>query len=172
MSEETKDVSAKAGARRRLIRGAFAAPAALTLFSGSAFAQASNMRCVANAIEKRISAPSNPADTWLRVPVYRLGKDDKRSTWVSGADMPRLKNGHAYLNTGEWQCLNAGSNSGFKTGEKYTNPMLDMAGPKQTRDKFVALRVDASGKIIGVEGLESGGAALSVLCWNSLAGLN
>lgn len=44
-------------ARRKLVRGALAAPTLLTLYSGSAFAAASHLRCLVNA-----NAGPNPAD--------------------------------------------------------------------------------------------------------------
>ncbi|MBK7277582.1 MAG: hypothetical protein IPI08_13850 [Betaproteobacteria bacterium] len=60
-------------ARRRLIRGALAAPALMTLCSGSAFAAAST-RCLANAQTMPQPAPSGTpaADTYLRVQLYKV----------------------------------------------------------------------------------------------------
>ena len=62
-------------ARRRLIRGALAAPALMTLCSGSAFAAAST-RCLANAqtmpqpADSGITTPTG--DTYLRVRLYKV----------------------------------------------------------------------------------------------------
>lgn len=65
----------KASARRRLIRGALSAPALMTVCAGSAFAAASNLRCLRNAA----GATTPPAawgatgpDTFLRVRLYKV----------------------------------------------------------------------------------------------------
>lgn len=64
----------KASARRRLIRGALSAPALMTVCSGSAFAVASNMRCLANANTLPAPAPwgTTTPDTYLRVQLYKV----------------------------------------------------------------------------------------------------
>ena len=65
----------KTAARRRLIRGALSAPALMTVCSGSAFAAASNMRCLANAANAT-TAPADwgrgTPDTFLRVQLWQV----------------------------------------------------------------------------------------------------
>ncbi len=62
-------------ARRRLIRGALTAPALMTVCSGSAFAAASNLRCLANAANATTPPStwgSSSPDTFLRVRLYKV----------------------------------------------------------------------------------------------------
>ena len=74
-------------ARRRLLRGTFAAPAVMTLCSASALAAASNRRCIANQVGYADSALKYPpasasTDTWIRVQLWTLSQ----STLVTPAN--------------------------------------------------------------------------------------
>ena len=177
MSEDVQVQTVEASARRRLIRGAFAAPAALTLYSGSTFAAASNLRCVAN----QVSTPTLPGasgitDLWVRVQLWTLGSGATLSTWVSGADIVALtspKTPMPYLSSSEWQCFSAGSNAGYTVGQKLTSPPSKPGSTLTRNGSYVAVRVDSTGKIIGVVAVDpaSGGSAIAQTCWASFSGI-
>lgn len=170
-------------ARRRLIRGAFSAPAALTLYSGSAFA-ATSLTCVA----RQVLTPVNPnmsasagADVYVRVQVRDKRSGQNRSTWVFGGDLlvaATLTTGQAsnsFLGTDNWYCLTAGNNigntSGFTAGLVYTNSTATAnpgGTPTLTANSYVAMRVDSSGKIVGVT-TSANASAVSRSCWTSFS---
>lgn len=161
-------------ARRRLIRGAFGAPAALTLYSGSV--AAASLTCVA----KRVTNPVNPdrstsatSDIYVRVQVRAKGSGLTRTTWVFGGDVlvaAALGIGQAsnsFLGTDNWYCLTAGSSSGRTAGLIYTNADATTGGtPALLSNAFVALRFNASGQIVGVT-TTAGASAVSRSCWTS-----
>ena len=170
MNNDMKDPTALAVARRRLVRGVFAAPAALTLCSGSVYAAASNQQCLANAAANPVDAPANPAATWVRVEVRKLTSYSNSSTWVSGADLKLLQASDTdppYLSTTQWQCLNS-TMTDFEAKRVYdATPKKGTATP-QPSGQYVAVRVDARGKIIGVQGIQTGGTAMAQSCWTSI----
>ena len=192
----------KPSARRRLIRGAFAAPAALTLYSGSSFA-ALSVTCLGRQLTLPVlAAPVNdpvPAsDTYVRVRLQKftrngtgagteLGSNTNRwSRWVQGSDVTAFQAAGRtnYLPTGNWQLFDCGLTSGANVGSTYrTNTLgsiLTSSTPSeltaggsctqiQTGDQWVALRVDASGNIIGTSGLgATSGTSISKSCWTSV----
>jgi hypothetical protein len=169
-------------ARRRLIKGAFGAPAALTLVSGSAYA-ASNQRCLqnVNAMTPPPEAPTPATDTWLRVELWTLGSGGNVSTWVCGADLAPLRapdTNAPYLSSGSWQAVTAGTGSGFTAGQilpdaKTAAPPKTPSGATPVRSgQYVAVRVDSVGNIVGVQGVNTaGGAAVSRVCWASVVGV-
>lgn len=174
-------------ARRRLIRGAFAAPAALTLYSGRAFARAS-MSCVA----KQVANPPTPLptafpgpDKWVRVQLWTVGKDKKLSTWVKGADVVALTSRTAttgaavfsvaatrpYLSSDAWQCFTAGENSDYRVDQRLTSPPTSSNTTLLQNGAHVAVRVDADGNIIGVVGIGTDGSTVANTCWASFNGV-
>lgn len=172
MNENMTDGSAKASARRRLIRGVFAAPAALTLCSGSAFAAASNQRCVANQVEvgkarfPGVLGPSDPADTWVRVSVWKHQNGQSAPNFlVSGTDVVALRGTklpiNTFLTTGQWWDINA--------SKLFT---VNGQAPATTGES-VALRVDAAGDIVGIsDGMTvAGTSAVAKSCWTSFSGV-
>lgn len=180
VNQVNHDPSARVSARRRLIRGVFAAPAALTLYSGSAFAAASQS-CVA----KQVASPppilptaSAVPDIWVRVQLYTLGivpgDETHLSTWVSGVDVDALNAlsaGLPYLSSTQWQAFTANAHSGYVVGQIVSSPPSHThspAGSPLTQNgAYVALRVDANGNIIGVVGINSGGSSVANTCWAS-----
>ena len=174
MNENIQDLPAKDSARRRLIRGVFAAPAALTLYSGSAFAAASSA-CVANQFNNAPSplpVASGAPDVWVRVRLWTLGNGANLSTWVSGADVAALNATSAnapYLSGTAWQCFTAGSASNFSVDQRLTSPPIRPGSTLTQNGAYVALRVDASGNIIGVVGIGSGGTTVAHTCWASFS---
>ncbi len=186
MKKNLKDPTAHVSARRRLVRGAFAAPVALTLYNGSAFA-ATSISCVA----KEIANPTYPtnqgsssADTYLRVQLWTLAAGTP-SNWVRGADVVFLqKSGTSvYITSSQWQCFSAGSSpAGVMIQGNLVNPPVagTIYAGQPTRNNgatvplqngaYVAIRVDTNGNIVGVVGLGTanpGTSAVHQSCWTS-----
>ena len=127
-----------ASARRKLVRGTFAAPVALTLASGSAFAAAS-ASCVARQvnISPARTAALTAGGTWLKVSVYGLNPSSavgagqppvqNSSRWVSGTEILAFaKTGGNFIADGQWYCIscdasatviNAGAEVPVKVGD-------------------------------------------------------
>jgi len=144
VNENMKDGTARATARRRLIRGAFAAPTALTLYSGNVFAASSSLRALNNQLaDPQSPAPELPAqpafpETWIRVQVY---KDSAGVLYVKGSDVFNLPYG-------------CGADRRFFNSLKYTkiadlNTQVDGTGLEPTTN-YAALSFDNRGVIVGV----------------------
>ncbi len=161
-------------ARRRLIRGAFGAPAALTLYSGSALA-ATSLTCVGRRVLNPVNpgpTPSPTADVYLRVQVRAKGAADSASTWVSGADILLVtasQSTNSFLGSSNWLCLSAGSTSGYTAGLIYVDSEArasNKGGDPQPISSYVAIRVNESGQIVGVTDTAQA-SAVSRSCWTS-----
>jgi len=154
-------------ARRQLVRGVFAAPALLTVYSGSALAAGSAMRCLVNQTNTPVTKlVSDSTDLWLRVQLRQTGSSLPFSYWVRGADLQirlGLRNRNTvYLSNSEWQPFNITNNTaGTKTT---TAPIGDV---ESNPPKWAALRLDANGNVVGV-GATGAGSALSGTCWHSV----
>ena len=177
-------------ARRRLIRGALSAPALMTVCSGSAFAQASKMRCLANAA----NATTPPAawgttapDTFLRVQLYKVttrrcnNADNNCAVvdthYIKGADLSLYTRSAAMPNNTQYLQINPGT---YVTIGSPVNPP-----PATSTDKgftttivsegyvnqYVAVRFDSSGVIVGVGVPGSGGQGgmVGMSCWASFS---
>ena len=199
-------------ARRRLIRGAFAAPAAMTLFSGSVAA-----RSAINCVTKRATSPELPpldpvmGTTYVRVQLQKFTgsagatvKSNRTSRWVRGSDIvASLATGKTgYLLGTQWQLYDrdtTGVTSTCGAADTTFNPPSAYAGvgtppgtilnstptengtvsctggsqtitsTAQTGDQWVAIRVNASGDIVGVVGINdlANQTAISQSCWTS-----
>lgn len=160
-------------ARRRLIRGAFGAPAALTLYSGSVAAASFN--CVQKRVANAVNPPSTTASTqdlYLRVQVKGKGSGDTASTWVSAADIALIASrapAASFMGSTDWFCLTAGSTSTYTGLQVYSNADATAAarfGTPVPIDSYVAIRVNASGAIVGVTDQPSA-SAVAQSCWTS-----
>jgi hypothetical protein len=141
MNRVTKGATcAVVSARRRLVRGAFAAPTALTLYSGNVFAASSNLRALANLLDAGGEFPtpdaSDPADTWIRVEVFQVGdvKVVKREEVLS---QPSCGVSQGFVFRDGWARLDG-------------LPEEIPTGVPSTTNKFAALLFDASGAVVGV----------------------
>jgi hypothetical protein len=128
-------------ARRRLIRGAFAAPTALTLYSGNVFATSSNLRALAN--QHRDAqwpvAEANPSDTWIRVEVFKVGE--------TGVEV--VKRDEVLMQPGCGVDLEfVFDKNGLARADGLSDPIPE--GQLATAEKFAALRYDKDGYIVGV----------------------
>jgi len=185
-SSQVPGHEASVSARRKLVRGVFAAPAALTLYSGSAFA-ANSMSCVARQVINPVSpaefattANNGGADTYFRVQLR--GKFNgtpadlaHESLWVKGADLlAAAPTGNAgfFFGTSDWYCYSAGVSSGYLAGQVYLDSGTGSAtdpskgGTPEPIPKFVAIRFDTVGMVAGVTPA-TGRSAVSGSCWSS-----
>jgi len=189
MSDNIPEAPTGVSARRRLLRGAFVAPAALTLCSGSAFAATSISACVSNQnkvgsiVTKGIGVDSTG---WVRVQIYQTsltGKDS--SLWVKGGDLVVLATAPAgkpalptpYLTATQFECVGAGDStgntSGYVVGNVYSSSTPPVAPSPliAVNATYATVRVDSTGKIVQVADFGSGGSAIGTTCWTSFAGV-
>lgn len=157
--------TAVTAARRRLLRGAFSAPAALTLCSGAAIATTSNSRCVSSQAAAPV-LPANiaPADTWLRVPVYAI-TTALTECWVRGSDIVALRGTKvsitSYITMTEFQAT-------FSPFTKQGSAPANLSA-SAVPNKFAFVRVDTLGNIVGLAGFgaTAGQTAIAQTCWAS-----
>jgi hypothetical protein len=138
-------------ARRRLIRGAFAAPTALTLYSGNVFAASSSLRALGNQIDNAefpdpvTEAQLDPTDTWIRVKVWEWTDPNdsaKKVLLVQGNEVIGLPYGcgSSFVMGGQWAAV-------------ATSEVFDTNGaiPVETNPlQWAALRYDREGYVVGV----------------------
>lgn len=181
MHSPSKD---RRSARRRLIKGSFAAPAALTLASGSAFARTSS-RCVANDANAGVKPVFDTDNaTWLRLQAYDYkpnGTNKVTSYWIKGSDVVALANAAGVSVSGPWisvnqyLCVQGGTaptgNLPYVTGNIYssgTSPTAPESFNSTAPLRYYAVLFDANGNITGISFSESGlGGAVHKSCWTS-----
>jgi len=186
VNKNLQDPTAHTSARRRLVRGAFAAPAALALYSGSAFA-ATSLSCVAKEVRNptypAVITNLSPSDTYLRVRLHTLAGRSTTSAWIKGSDITALQlagTPSPYITSSQWQCFSVGL-SKVKIDTEIVTPMAGTiyngqpsrisngALPRQD-GSYVAIRIDISGKIVGVVGVGISTPSTSAVhqsCWTS-----
>lgn len=163
-------------ARRRLLRGSFAAPAVLALHSGNVLAAASNLRCLANGSQP--IPVVDAADTIMRVRLYKVGN---AKLYLNGADVygvvsstgGRVGVDGTFLSSSSvWREVTIGLNGTVTLGA----PVTSVPGGATQGDKYIALRFAPGStipvEIIGVvDGTSTVGSAASFNCWSSFAGI-
>lgn len=167
MNDKIQGSDAPVSARRRLLRGTFAAPTVLTLYSGGALAQASaNLRCVVNQNQPGTAITSGPTivvdtsnSTYLRVALRETSSPTTKN-WILGSDLPANRSSPPTLpsNT-QYYAFDAVANT-IATGPSIPPPTPVVVA------KYAVLRVDATGKVVGV-GAGIGGSAIGKSCWTS-----
>lgn len=154
-------------ARRRLIRGAFAAPAVLALHTGSAMATTSPMRCMIGAATPPPSTGSNDVyngSVWVRCQLWHQTSTGKY--FMYGSDLPQaLCTTATRPIQGCWHeydmvnnCLSA---SFTPTTTAPANCTKSSSAPR-----WVAIRFDSYGKIVTV-GHHTQGSVVTASCWTS-----
>ncbi len=120
MDKQIQAPEVKISARRRLVRGAFAAPAALTLFSGSLAARSIN-HCVVREVtsDPQFPIPASTNATYVRVRLRKFrGRSNgeiltnRYSRWIQGSDVVNLRapgTSDPYLATNQWQLYDRGT---------------------------------------------------------------
>lgn len=175
----------KASARRRLIRGAFSAPALMTVCTGSAFAQASNLRCLANAANHTGTPPAAwgitttnvGGDSFLRARLWKVTTrtcttatppvcTDRATFYVKGSDLSGYSGGASILSNTQYLEINPGT---YVTAASPVNPPgapTVIVGTPGYVNQYVAVRFNASGMLVGV-GPGNTGGMVGMSCWTS-----
>jgi hypothetical protein len=176
VKDPLENFSPRASARRKLVRGAFAVPAMMTLRSGGALA-ATSVSCVAN----QVSSPATPPTvvtsndgSWLRVQLRALVNPGgnirtQDGYWIQGSDL------NAFVVPGQTPFLNS---TQFQRFDIVQNEFLGSATTTapahggftlQPVNKFVSLQVTSTGAIVGAGAstVSSPSSAVSGSCWNS-----
>lgn len=224
MNDNIPGNAGHSSARRRLIRGSFSAPVALTLFSGGVAA-----RSIQNCVTRQnvtghqaypgLSADNTTSPLWVRVQLRKFqGKagtttlSNRWSRWIRGSDVVALQaagTSTPYLSASQWQlydrgtvgdvtkCSETAGTNPFNPASAYaasavagtlsntpteaavsvacgingTNTVVDVypTNPGGTPDQWVALRIDASGNIVGavIPSTSTAGSGISQSCWTS-----
>lgn len=177
MTEELKDPSLKDSARRKLVRGAFAAPAVLTLHNGSAAAATSAANCLVRQNENAKTMGSltsgMPGDTYFRyrLRVLKNGGGVIKGYWIAGADLvDHVRASQTpFVPNGSWWEFDPAPGANKLVGNPYTttNPVKSGWSFEQ-KGPWVSLRVSATGKLVGA-GATGTGSAVGFSCWSSFA---
>ena len=163
MNSPVETPNSHLAARRKLVRGVFAAPAIMTVCSGNAFANTSNLRCLARNVSHPTDATPKVGglDTWTRVQLHQSGT----SYYVSGTHVQSVftQSDSWYPAVGSWLQIDptTGNAIGSVTTSTPSGPVLNYTNPK-----YVVVRFDAAGKVTGV-GNAGSGANVGASCWNS-----
>ncbi len=159
-------------ARRKLVRGVFAAPALMTVCSGSALASQSSLRCLARHVSDntdvmpKVGPSGSPIDNWTRVQLWRAS-DGK--FYVSGSHVASVftTSNSVYPAVGTWLQIigTAGATQGGPVGSALT---VMPAGSTLTypTPQYVVVRFDTAGNVTGV-GKAGTGSNVGASCWNS-----
>lgn len=167
-------------ARRRLIKGSFAAPAALTLCSGSAIA-ASSTTCVKTSALAGQTPGVNPAATWVRIQAFKNVEAAtlKVSEWITYAQVVFTLGGsgaavaisasNGSLGVNEALCVATEPGANGIVNEKAAWPQ---PGTNTPDGKHYAVLIDINGNIVGISSVSTAtGGAVSNGCWQSFGGM-
>jgi hypothetical protein len=151
-------------ARRKLVRGVFAAPALMTVCSGSALASQSSMRCLARHVHDNtnVTPKVGSLDNWTRVQLHRAA-DGK--FYVSGSHVASVftTSNSVYPAVGTW--LQIDTATGAPVGSVLTTMPSGCTHANHT-PKYVVVRFDTAGNVTGV-GTAGAGSNVGASCWNS-----
>ena len=174
MSSPDKNPTSRQAARRKLLGGAFSAPAVLTLYSGNALAAGSSLRCITNQVNgantTKTVAVSTSLDTWLRVPLYTTGAGtlaDPYKYYIKGSDVtPFQRPGRTcFITSTQSQQFNPATN----TQVNACLAGLPAGLTSSNCGKYVAVRFDSSGNVTGCGTGATGTSAMPGTCWASAA---
>lgn len=173
MNNSKQDLQPDAKARRKLLRGAFGAPAVLTLYSGGARAASSVSTCLVRANSTPLTSGigvANADDILLRVRLYGLvnGGGNVSTYWIRGADLSALqRNGQRpFLTSQQFQRFDVANN--VLVAGTVTNAEPTAAGRTfKATNQYVVLRVSSTGQVVGAGATGAGGAPVGDSCWNS-----
>jgi hypothetical protein len=153
-------------ARRKLVRGVFAAPALMTVCSGSALASQSSIRCLARHVSDNtdVMPKVGSLDNWTRV---QLHKASDGKFYVSGSHVASVftTSNSVYPAVGTWLQING--TAGTPVGSPSTTmPAGSTLGYTTPPPKYVVVRFDTAGNVTGV-GTAGTGSNVGASCWNS-----
>ncbi len=156
--------SLQRAARRKLVRGVFAAPAIMTVCSGSALATTSSMRCLSNQVTGNpMTLPvSNALDNYCRVRLWETGTSPSVAYWIKGADLQVYKrtNNTVYISSTDWQQFNITTNQTGATQGAAPVSCIQSS-------KYAVVRFNAAGNVVGVGATPTGSSAVAGTCWAS-----
>jgi hypothetical protein len=171
------DPQAQGSARRRLLKGSFAAPAAMTLCSGSALA-ASSTQClkIGNAFNATplFTSSDTSTTTFWRVQVYDA-QTDPGAQWIKGADVVALNGAGAspfLASTEYYKYKKNNANTGLGVGTKTTATSAFGSLVPSSPQQWVGVRVNSVGNIVGIQGMTSQinhatTGPMTASCWTS-----
>ena len=181
MQNQQTPEAATRSARRRLIKGGFAVPAALTLSSGSAFAAGSTAaRCVKNAADLPDLPSPGITDSLIRVQAYSTGAGADAYAFVKGADVAAklgastgvlaiLDGAGAPLSSTTVLCVVGQTKA---PPDVIANRVYPTPATSTGTGVYYAILVDANGRIVGISTVSTAvGGAVSNDCWQSFGGL-
>jgi hypothetical protein len=172
MNDDSIDRNALLGPRRRLLRGSFAAPAVLTLYSGSVLASTS-MQCLQRNAPRQTPAVSdsnsNRHDTYLRYQLWALVPRDggrPHSFYIQGRDLAGRVSAGFKPKAGQWQNFDVVGN---KAGDTVSSKPELKAHEFKLVNKYAVLRIGVDASVVGVgDGLD--GYVCTRSCASSLVG--
>ena len=156
-------------ARRKLVRGLFAAPALMTVCTGSAFAAQSSLRCLAQHVASNTSIipkVREGLDAWTRV---QLHKATDGKYYVSGTQLTIVfvNSNSFYPAMGTWLELKVTTGNVVPGTYGTPNPTMPPGATlSYTPPRYVVVRFDNAGNVTGV-GTAGNGANVGMSCWNS-----
>jgi hypothetical protein len=154
--------------RRRVLRGAVAAPVVLTISSGAGATMTSNMRCVNNQANnpahgvRSVAVSTSTTSTTIRVPLYLTG--GKR--YIRGSDIVALQHPSrpvTWISTGQWWEFNASTNQ--RIGSSAV--LLPSTPPLTSPVQYVVLQMDQHGQIVGAGAHSTSSSMVHGTCWTS-----
>lgn len=162
MSADPTQASPAPTSRRRVVRGAFVAPALVTLHCTSAFAAASNLRCIGGGVAEPPAGvgTDTAGTTWVRAPLYKQGSN----FYVKAAEVPRLA---ASLAGPVAFRLDPAKNYNLHA----TQTLPQNLNALQLQAQKVLVRVNADGLVVDFGGISGSSTGLAVTgsCWGSFA---
>jgi hypothetical protein len=176
VTDQSQNLGPKNGARRKLLRGAFGAPAVLTLQSGSAFAATSATSCLVKQNTSPVTAPvtaNATGDIYFRYQLWVIRKKTDNSiitSWIKGSDLSVYAlNGQApFVGSSSWWQFYPSTNALAGSSTSTEPTPTGSQNPLEHTGAFVALRINASGDLVGA-GASGTGSAVAATCWNSFA---
>ena len=175
MTDKSPDIQPHGKARRKLLRGTFAAPAVLTVYSGGA-AATSVSHCLVNANASPTTSGvgvTSADDLLFRYQLWALVHNghtaDVLSYWVRGSDLTVFIRASQppFLQSSQFQQFDTTANALLSATVTTTQPS-DPGSTFQRVSKYVVLRVNSTGALVSAGGSGSG-APVSDSCWNSFA---
>jgi hypothetical protein len=166
VNEPTQHPKPIQAARRKLVRGAFAVPAVITLTSGAP-AAATSLTCFQKQFDTTKGGPVLPPDgvgagyDFVRIPFYKRTTSD--SLFIKGSDLEAIRNmaggvaSSSLAGPSAWQRVSNGTAGAIVTW----NP-----GLQSTPSGHLVVRFDVDGNILGI-GKGTSGSAIYGSCWVS-----
>ena len=172
MTQLHQDLHADGKRRRKLLRGTFAAPAVLTVYSGGAAATSVGSCLVkANTVPTTSGIGVTSADDVLfRYQLWGLVNDTNSanisSYWIRGTDLSVfIRNAQMpFLSSSEYQQFDVLNNLLF--GIATTTVPSQSGFTFQPVPNWVVLRINGTGALVSAGGA-GGGAPVGDSCWNS-----